>query len=195
MLETINLQYGTYLKGLFMDGGLKNTSDFSPLRTLACSSDSLAVFPFHPEQKLCSCHPFFGSLPDRVLLMIAAGSVHNHLGWLGLWPLAEPDNSELSDFYPPLNSDTERASQIERERERERERELIKKEEGADQRNTVWRRGWGEKWRGRTCGGTDGGEGGITLCYSPWRHWHYLGETGIREREGDERGGRRKRAE
>lgn len=103
---------------------------------------------------------FFGSLPDRVLLMIAAGSVHNHPGWLGLWPLAEPDNSELSDFYPPLNSDKERA--------RERERELIKKEEGADQRNTVWRRGWGEKWRGRRRGGTDeGGRGGSHCATHP----------------------------
>ena len=63
-----------------MEGDLKNTSDFSLFRTLACSSDSLAVFPFHLEQKLCSCHPFFGSLPDRVLLMTAAGSVHNHPG-------------------------------------------------------------------------------------------------------------------
>lgn len=40
--------------------------------------------------------------------MTVAGSVHNHPGWLGLWPLAEPDNSELSGFYPPLKSDREK---------------------------------------------------------------------------------------
>lgn len=101
--------------------------------SLACSSYHRADCIWS-RARLCSCHPFFfsGSLPDRVLLMTAAGSVHNHPGWLGLWPLAEPDNSELSDFYPPLNSDSER------EREREEGRlGLIIKREGADQRNKV----------------------------------------------------------
>lgn len=68
---------------------------------------------------------FFSSVPDRKLLMTAAGSIHNHLGWLGLWPLAESDNSELRDFYPPLNSKRE----PEREREKGGTVGLIKRKE------------------------------------------------------------------
>lgn len=114
--------------------------------------------------------------PDRELLMTAAGSIHNHLGWLGLWPLAESDNSELRDFYPPLNS--------KREPERERERRhcwSYQKEGEAHLRNEVQGRGWEETWSGRRGGGTEKG-GRITLCSSPQRCWHYLGETSIEKR-------------
>lgn len=108
---------------------------------------------------------FFGSLPDRVVLMTAAGSVHNHLGWLGVWPLAEPDNSELSDFYPPLNSDRERETERESEKDgewkRERERGRLgayhkgrgsrSEKQGVEERmrrETKRKRAWRHRWRG-----------------------------------------------
>lgn len=69
--------------------------------------------------------------------MTAAGSIHNHLGWLGLWPLAESDNSELRDFYPPLNS--------KREPERERKEALLGLSKG--RRSTSEKRGAGERMR------------------------------------------------
>lgn len=80
---------------------------------------------------------FFSLVPDRKLLMTAAGSIHNHLGWLGLWPLAESDNSELRDFYPPLNS--------KREPERERKEALLGLSKG--RRSTSEKRGAGERMR------------------------------------------------
>lgn len=70
---------------------------------------SLHILPF----ELQLVHVILPWLGCRQLLMTAAGSSQIHPGLLRLWPLAEADHSELSDFHPPLNSDSER----QRERE------------------------------------------------------------------------------
>lgn len=116
---------------------------------LACSSHCLAFCPFDVVQKMF-LSSFLGSGSDGALLMTGAGSIYNHPEWLGLWPLAEPDNSELSDFYPPINSVTER--------ERERQigphqigRGSRSEKQGVEERmrrEMKGKRVWRHRWRG-----------------------------------------------